>query len=117
MSWICLPIEEEVKYQIVDLRLEERKMVGSIPWVLVAVLALLITFLFVYLVKRSKKEKRETDYRNLFNMGVIWLIIGAALEINDMNRGEGFDFNALLILGLIFTLAGVANKNKWSEKT
>jgi glucose uptake protein GlcU len=93
------------------------KMANAIPWIILTVLGLLLVFLAVgvYLTV-TRKEKQETDYRNFFKMGVIWLVIGGVLEIVNVSRGEGFDFNALLILGLIFTMAGLANRGKWNKE-
>jgi len=92
-------------------------MSNTIPWILVSIVAmLLVTLAVAVYVTVTKKEKQETDYRNFFNIGVIWLGIGGVLELVNMSRGEGFDFNALLMLGSIFTFAGLVNKGKWREK-
>ncbi len=90
-------------------------MANAIPWMIFAVLGLLLVFLAVA-VFVNRKEKQETDYRNFFNMGVIWLVIGGVLELVNVSRGESLDFNALLMLGSIFTFAGLANKGKWNKK-
>jgi FtsH-binding integral membrane protein len=90
-------------------------MANAIPWIILAVLGLLLVFLVVG-VYVTRKEKKETDYRNLFNMGVIWLIIGGVLELVELNRGESLEFNTLLMLGVIFTIAGLSNKGKWNKE-
>jgi FtsH-binding integral membrane protein len=90
-------------------------MANAIPWIILAVLGLLLVFLAVGAYV-TRKEKRKTDYRNFFNMGVIWLVIGGVLELVNVSRGEGFEFNTILMLGSIFTFAGLANKGKWGEK-
>jgi hypothetical protein len=41
-------------------------------------------------------------------MGIIWLIIGVPLGFSSKNYG-------FLLLGLIFTIVGLANKKKWKE--
>ena len=79
------------------------------PWVTTAVLVLLLLLLVAY---RFKKEKRETDYRFLFRIGVMWLAIGLAYPF-VLRRP--FELSALIILGLIFTIAGLANKSKWDK--
>ncbi|MBR9701892.1 hypothetical protein GOV13_03140 [Candidatus Pacearchaeota archaeon] len=83
-------------------------------WIMIAIIGLLIIFLAVFL---TRKEKKETDYKQFFTMGVVFLIFGVGYEIiNLILRGEAFEFNTLLLLGLIFTLAGLANKNKWGKE-
>ena len=92
-------------------------MANTIPWMILVVLGLLLVFLAVGVYMAvTRKEKKETDYRNFFNMGVIWLVIGGGLELVNVSRGEGFDFNALLMLGSIFTMAGIVNKGKWDKQ-
>jgi FtsH-binding integral membrane protein len=92
-------------------------MANTIPWIMLVVLGMLLVFLAIAVyVTITRKEKRETDYRNFFNIGVIWLIIGGVFELVNVSRGEGFEFNTLLILGSIFMFAGLANKGKWNKK-
>jgi hypothetical protein len=89
----------------------------AIPWIILAVLGLLLVTLAVAVyVTVTRKEQQETDYRNFFNMGVIWLVIGGVFELYDISRGGGFDFNILLMLGVIFTFTGLANKGKWNKQ-
>jgi hypothetical protein len=87
----------------------------AIPWIILTILGLLLVTLAVG-VYVSRKEKQGTDYRMFFNMGVIWLVIGGVYELLELSRGESFDFNALLMLGSIFTLSGLANKGKWNTQ-
>jgi uncharacterized membrane protein len=92
-------------------------MANTIPWIMLVVLGMLLVFLAIAVyVTITRKEKRETDYRNFFNMGVIWLVIGGVFELVNVSRGKSLDFNVLLILGSIFTFAGLANKGKWNNK-
>jgi uncharacterized membrane protein len=90
-------------------------MASAIPWILISILGLLLVFLAVA-VFVTRKEKQETDYRMFFNMGVFWLLIGGVLELVNASRGESLDFNTLLMLGVIFTFAGLANKGKWNKQ-
>ncbi len=76
---------------------------ASAPWLLIGIGLLLIVFAVLYIQMR-KINKRPVDYYNLFIMGIIWLPIGIIM-----------DYNAFLILGLIFTLIGIANKDKWEK--
>ncbi len=83
-------------------------------WIIIAILGLLIIFLAVFL---TRKEKKETDHKQFFNMGVVFLIFGVGYGIiNLILRGEAFEFNTMIMLGLIFTIAGLANKNKWKKE-
>jgi hypothetical protein len=89
----------------------------TIPWIILTVLGLLLVTLTVAVyLTITRKEKQRTDYRNFFNIGVIWLVIGGVLELANVSKGEGFDFNALLMLGSIFAMAGLANKRKWNRQ-
>ncbi len=76
---------------------------AATPWLLIGIGLLLIVFAVLY-IRMQKINKRPTDYYNLFIMGIIWLPIGIAM-----------DYNAFLMLGLIFTLIGLANKDKWGK--
>lgn len=87
-------------------------MTNAIPWIILGVLGLVLVFLAVYL---TRKERKEPDYQNFFQIGVVWLMIGGALELLDLSRGHGFEFNTLLMLGSIFIFVGLANKGKWKH--
>lgn len=74
-------------------------------WVMVAII-LVIVFLGVVfgIINKFSKKKRPVDYFGIFIMGVIWLIIGVPLENY-----------ALLILGAMFTIVGLAHKGLWDQ--
>ncbi len=88
-------------------------MTNTIPWIILAVLGLLLVFLALYI---TRKERKESDYQNFFHIGVIWIVIGGALELLELSRGESFEFNTLIMLGSIFTFAGLLNKGKWNRQ-
>jgi uncharacterized membrane protein len=71
---------------------------------LITVIGLLIVFL---IRKRRPKIKKKTDYRALFNMGTIFLGAGIAISIATKT------INPLFILGLVYFIMGLANKDKW----
>jgi high-affinity Fe2+/Pb2+ permease len=71
---------------------------------LITVIGLLIVFL---IRKRRPKIKKKTDYRVLFNMGTIFLGAGIAISIATKT------INPLFILGLVYFIMGLANKDKW----
>ena len=69
--------------------------------------------LIVLLVKfRSKPtaESKETNYKALFAMGVSFIGMGTALTAT-INEG----FFALTVLGIIYRLVGLKNKDKWNK--
>ena len=74
---------------------------------LITVIGLVIVFV---IRRRRPRSKKETDYRALFNMGIIFL--GAGLSISIATR----IINPLFILGLIYFIMGLANKDKWKTK-
>jgi len=72
--------------------------------VLIGILLLLIGLgvVAVIISVKNKGKRRETDFYNLFNLGLMWLIFGIVFQIA-----------VLWILGLAFTIAGIANHKKW----
>ncbi|MFA5173495.1 MAG: hypothetical protein WC435_03830 [Candidatus Paceibacterota bacterium] len=68
-----------------------------------AILVTLLVFLAIFVFLRGK-EKNKPDYYALFTMGAIWLLFG--FTINNQS---------LLLLGGVFTVIGLWNKNKWKE--
>jgi hypothetical protein len=62
----------------------------------------------LYLLRRRRpRSKKETDYRALFNMGIIFFSAGLAISIATRIM------NPLLILGLVYFVLGLANKDRW----
>ncbi|MDD4333161.1 MAG: hypothetical protein PHT51_03545 [Patescibacteria group bacterium] len=72
---------------------------STLPLIAIAVVIILLGIVFLINVR---KEKRPTDYYNLFIIGVIWTAIG--LPLKNYTLG---------ILGLAFLSIGLVNKNKW----
>jgi chromate transport protein ChrA len=69
----------------------------------IAILVALLVFLAIFVFLRGKK-KNKPDYYALFTMGSIWLLLG--FIINNQS---------LLLLGAVFTVTGLFNKDKWKE--
>lgn len=69
------------------------------PIISILIAIILLGFLMVFLIK---KEKRPTDYYNLFLVGMIWVVIGIPMK----NYAIG-------IIGLVFLIVGLINKDKW----
>ena len=78
-------------------------MESQIPWILIAIVILLI-LLAVIAVFMTSKEKREPNYYAFFWIGLIWLMIGLPMDNWPMS-----------ILGFVFFIAGLANKDKWEK--
>lgn len=78
---------------------------------IILILGTLITIVglvIVFLIRRRRpRSKKETDYRALFNMGIIFLGAGLAISVSTKMM------NPLFILGLIYFIMGLANKDKW----
>lgn len=81
---------------------------------IILVLGILITIVglaIVFLIRRRKpRSKKETDYRALFNMGIIFLGAGIAMSVATNI------INPLFILGMVYFIMGLANKDKWKTK-
>jgi heme A synthase len=75
---------------------------------LITVVGLVIVFL---IRRRRPRFKKETDYRALFNMGIIFFSAGLAISVATKM------VNPLFILGLIYFIMGLANKDKWKTQT
>jgi heme A synthase len=66
----------------------------------------------VFLIRRRRpRMTKETDYRALFNMGLIFFSVGLAISVATKI------INPLFILGLIYFSMGLANKDKWNTQT
>ncbi|MBN2421840.1 hypothetical protein JXB41_01320 [Candidatus Woesearchaeota archaeon] len=70
-------------------------------WILISIAVLLVLLLVVFLaVKRGKKHR--PDYYAFFIMGICWLPLG--IPLNNY---------ALSVMGLVFMIIGLVNKDKW----
>ena len=76
-------------------------------WVIITVAALIL-ILLVFFIAFKRKEPLKIDYHSFFIMGVIWLAAGIPLMV-------GFDSPALFIMGLIFTVVGLAHRKEWGQ--
>ncbi len=75
-----------------------------IPWILIAILVLLV-LLAVVSIYAKKHYNRPADYYNLFIMGIIFTGAGIAVMQNP----------GMWILGIVFMVVGLANKDKWKK--
>ena len=70
---------------------------------IVATLVVLLGVVFIWRLRKNE-WKHEPDYRTMFNMGVIWLFFGIAM-----------DFSAFLIIGISCLVIGIAHRKEWKE--
>lgn len=70
--------------------------------VLMAAIALILG---IWMLIYSRKRKYEPDYYTFFIIGLVWLPFGVVTG-NSM----------FWILGVVFFVIGLANKNKWKKK-
>ncbi len=84
----------------------------DVPWILVsiAIIAVILAVLGIFVLKRKAWE-REVDYRNYFNMGIIWLPFGIIFYLIFRNV-IGLWF---LIIGLAYLSIGLKNKDRWGK--
>ena len=79
------------------------------------VFLLLVVFLVYRIVQRKKNpdaEPKELEYKTFFILGACFLPAGIAISLSS---GE-FSYNALSLLGFIYLIFGLANKDKWKKK-
>jgi len=74
-------------------------------WILISV-AVVIVFLGVLAIFfiKAKEGKHKVDYYSLFLIGLIWIAVGVPLNNS-----------ALWIIGIVFFVIGLANKDKWKK--
>ena len=75
----------------------------AFQWMILVIFVLII-ILSIVAYYAKKYRKTPTDYYSLFIMGIIWLPFGLIL-----------DNNVLTILGIVFLIIGLVNKNKWKK--
>ena len=78
------------------------------PWILIAVLALLILFgiLAIILFKSRKGKSRPIDYYNWFIIGIVWI----AIEIIWIKENAFF-----FIMGLVFLAISLIHHKDWKK--
>ena len=76
------------------------------------VLGLIVLLALVAVVMNMKRGKEPTDYYTLFIIGIVWLPFGIVMKFLDGNLFVG---NLFILLGLIYSLMGLANRDKWKK--
>ena len=72
------------------------------------VMGLLVIGLVIVLYSQFKKEKIRPNYRLFFILGMTWVPLGVVFYTTTKNIG-------FLIMGVIFLVIGLINKDKWGE--
>lgn len=78
------------------------------------VLAFLVGFVVYQIVQRKRHpdgKSREMNYKTFFIMGACFLPVGIAVSLSS---GEFF-YNALSVLGFIYLIIGLVNRDKWEK--
>ncbi|MBR9682147.1 MAG: hypothetical protein GOV02_00550 [Candidatus Aenigmarchaeota archaeon] len=84
----------------------------DIEYIIAIFIALLIIALAAIFIK-FKKKPTAVDYKQRFNIGIIWTGFGIVMAFG-MESSIGMIF---FILGLVFLADGWNNKKKWGKKT
>jgi len=72
------------------------------------VIGLIVIGLVIVLYSQFKKEKIKPNYRLFFILGMTWVPLGVVFCKTTRNIG-------FLIMGVIFLIIGLINKDKWGE--
>ena len=72
------------------------------------VIGLIVIGLVIVLYSQFKKEKIKPNYRLFFILGMTWVPLGVVFYKTTRNIG-------FLIMGVIFLIIGLINKDKWGE--
>ncbi len=72
------------------------------------VIGLIIIGFLVVLYVQFRKGKYKPNYRLFFILGTTWIPVGVVFYITTGNVG-------FFIMGLIFLILGLVNKDKWEE--
>jgi uncharacterized membrane protein len=77
---------------------------GTIPWILISVLILIIV-LGIVAIFVKRKHKRPTDYYSLFTIGIVWAIFGLFMTENSF----------FFMMGIVFMAVGISHKDEWKK--
>lgn len=66
------------------------------------VIGICILIGLVVVLVAAKKKDHVPDYRTFFVMGIVWFVLGVPLQSSG-----------LWILGLVFLVLGISNKDAW----
>ena len=80
---------------------------------LIGVIVAIIGVIVFYTLQKKQKEgaSKETDYRAFFIIGISFLPMGILFAVL-VNIG----FIGIAVLGLIYLITGLKNRDKWNKK-
>lgn len=79
---------------------------------LVGIASILVLIAAIRAGRNRRFDKKETDYKAFFVMGLCFLPLGITLSITTKNPG----LMGITALGAVYMWMGFSNKDKW-EKT
>jgi cytochrome bd-type quinol oxidase subunit 2 len=90
-------------------------------WVSAALLAIVLTLGLLWILVNLKKKEgdraRQPNHRAFFFMGVVMLIAGTAELLIFLRSDVSFVVALpLLVIGLVFVVIGLANRDKWQGR-
>ena len=90
-------------------------------WVSTALLAVVLTlgllWILVNLRKKTGGGAQQPNYRAFFFMGMVMLIAGTAELLVFLRSDVSFVVALpLLVIGLVFVVIGLANRDKWQGR-
>ena len=83
-----------------------------VAWILISVAIVIFILGVLAIAMRRKGKIKNTDYYSLFVMGAIWVPFGVIFMMMSPESNIG---NIFFILGWIYFVMGIANKDKWKK--
>ena len=70
------------------------------------VIGVIVLFAFIVILLKMKNKEQETEqnYRALFIFGITWILLGVTT-----------DNTIFWIMGIIFLIVGLVNRDKWKD--
>lgn len=81
----------------------------STPWILISIGILLIIFILLVVFVIRNKKRRPIDYYSFFWIGLAWTLFGVYSWVRY------HVFSGLFVIGIVFMILGLANKDKWKK--
>jgi len=91
----------------------------SLILVAVVAIAVVIGLIVAAVAYKRRNTPKETDYRTFFFIGLSWMVISIVFGAIGHFLLEGIDAvfleSPLFIIGLVFFIIGISNKDKWKK--
>lgn len=79
-------------------------------WIIISAVIVLFVFGVVgYAFWGMKKNNKQPDYRSMYTLGITWIPLGIVFIFF-------FDNPAFLVMGIVFLVIGLKNKDKWTAE-